>query len=299
LRVYEGGTITPRVARMNGIFAKYGIEVQSLTGFSSDSMRADLADGNVDIVDDGFDNAVTMVLAGADVIIVTASSYADQELIAQPEIKSAKDLRGKTIIVDDPNTQNSLMVKKILLANGLKPGVDYRLKSVGGTQRLPEMRAHKDYAAAMLSGTTAILAKRQGFVSVGSSPQLIGPLLSSGAYVRRQWASEHADLLERYIAANIEAQRWIMSPANKEKVIEILTGPGDPKIPADVAAEAYAGLMNGPGALIKDLQFDVGGFKNLLKLRAEVEGSWGGAPPAPDGFYDMSYYKKALRMVKN
>ena len=52
-----------------------------------------------------------------------------------------------------------------------------------------------------------------------------------------------------------------------------------------------------PGALSKDLQFDVEAFKNFLKLRAEVEGSWGGKPPAAEKFYDLSYYRKALAMV--
>jgi hypothetical protein len=35
-------------------------------------------------------------------------------------------------------------------------------------------------------------------------------------------------------------------------------------------------------------------FKNVLKLRAEIEGQWGGKPPAPDKYIDLSYYNKAL-----
>jgi ABC-type nitrate/sulfonate/bicarbonate transport system substrate-binding protein len=288
LRVEEGGTITLTVARQNGLFNKYGIEIQSSTSSSSDEMRAKLADGRVDITDDGLDNAVAMVLSGADIVIVTGSATTDQELIAQPEFKTATDLRGKTIIVDATNTQNALLLKKILLKSGLKPNLDYQLKSVG-TRRLPEMRAHKEYAAGMMSGTTAIVAKREGFVSVGRSSKLIGPLMYSGSYVRRQWAHDHADLLSRFIAANIEAQRWIMSPANKAKVIEIIMDSSNPKIPADVAAEAYVSMVKGPGALTNDLRFNVLAFKNFLKLRAEVEGSWGGAPPAADKFYDLSF----------
>jgi ABC-type nitrate/sulfonate/bicarbonate transport system substrate-binding protein len=296
-----GGTITLRVARMNGLFTKYGLDVQSSNMASSDSMRADLAAGKIDIAESGLDNAVAMVvLAGADVIIVTGSSMSDQELIAQPDIKSARDFRGKTVVVDAPNTQNALMLKKILLLSGLKAGVDYQLKSVPpGGQRFVEMTEHKDYAGAMMAGTTAIMAKRQGFVSVGTSASAIGPLMYGGAFVRRQWASEHADLLARYIAANIEAQRWILAPANKDKVIELLRGTGESKQPVDVAAEAYETLIKGPGNLTKDLEFDVPAFKNMLKLRAEVEGSWGGKPPAPEMFYDLSYRKKALSMVSH
>ena len=36
------------------------------------------------------------------------------------------------------------------------------------------------------------------------------------------------------------------------------------------------------------------GFKNVLKLRAEIEGQWGGNPPEPGKYIDLSYYNKAL-----
>ena len=46
--------------------------------------------------------------------------------------------------------------------------------------------------------------------------------------------------------------------------------------------------------MAKDAKFDLEGFKNVLKLRAEIEGQWGGYPPAPDKYFDLSYYNKAL-----
>ena len=36
------------------------------------------------------------------------------------------------------------------------------------------------------------------------------------------------------------------------------------------------------------------GFKNVLKLRAEIEGQWGGVAPPPDKYVDLSYYAKAM-----
>ena len=299
LRVVGGG-MPIRVARTNGILAKYGIDVQTTAMNSSEVMRADLAEGKEDIAESGLDNGIAMAANGvADIIVVAGSGYADQELVAQPGIRSAADLRGKTLIVDATNTQNALMLKKILLLSGLKQMADYKFLS-GYVNRFEEMRKHKEYAAGMLGATQARVAEREGFVSLGSSAKLIGPLLSNGTFVRRQWASEHADLLVRYIAAMIEAQRWIMSPANKAKVMAMIAGTGAAKLPDDLVAKAYEQQMSGPGApgaLSKDLQFDVEAFKNFLKLRAEVEGSWGGKPPAAEKLYDLSYYRKALAMV--
>jgi hypothetical protein len=36
------------------------------------------------------------------------------------------------------------------------------------------------------------------------------------------------------------------------------------------------------------------GFNNVLKLRAEIEGQWGGTPPPAEKYLDLSYYEKAL-----
>lgn len=44
----------------------------------------------------------------------------------------------------------------------------------------------------------------------------------------------------------------------------------------------------------RDAKLDLEGFKNVLALRAEIEGQWGGKPPAPDKYVDLSYYDRAL-----
>ena len=43
-----------------------------------------------------------------------------------------------------------------------------------------------------------------------------------------------------------------------------------------------------------DAKFDIEGFRNVLKLRAEMLGTWGGTPPAPEKYLDLSYYQRAL-----
>ena len=50
-------------------------------------------------------------------------------------------------------------------------------------------------------------------------------------------------------------------------------------------------------SLATDACFDVEGFRNLLAIRAEMEGQWGGKPPAPAKYYDLSYYDRALKML--
>ena len=293
-----GRPLPVAVAETQGIFARYGLAVQVETAPNSEVLRANLASGKSDIAHIAVDNAVAMVeLSKADVIIVMGGEGSLNELIVQPGIASVSELRGKTVIVDAPNTAYALQLKKILLLNGLQPGRDCEIKPIGATpQRLAAMREHKEYAGSMLGPPTSILAKKDGFLSLGSVQKFIGPYQGPGAFVLRPWAREHADALSRYLAAYIEAQRWLMAPANKQQVIDLLAK--ESRLPAAVAVETYALLVDGAGGYQVDARFDVHAFKNVLKLRAEVEGQWGGHAPAAGKYFDLSYYKRAIAKLK-
>jgi ABC-type nitrate/sulfonate/bicarbonate transport system substrate-binding protein len=286
------------VAETHGIFAKFGIEVETENLPNSDVLRTNLAAGKGDLAYLAVDNAVAMVeLAQQDVIIVMGGEGSQNELIAQPEIKSIKDLRGKTLIVDAPNTAYALQMKEILLLSGMQAGRDYEIKPFGATpQRLIAMREHKENAGSMLGPPSSIVAKHEGFVSLGSVPDLIGPYQAAGYFTQRAWAKDHRDTLDKYLAAIIEAQRWLMSPANKQQVIDLMIK--ESHLAPDAAAETYESSMTRPGGYEKDAALDLDGFKNVLKLRAEVEGQWSGHPPAPEKYYDSSYYQAALAKLK-
>jgi ABC-type nitrate/sulfonate/bicarbonate transport system substrate-binding protein len=287
------------VAESHGLFAKYGIEVETENLPNSDILRTNLASGKGDLAYLAVDNAVAMVeLTHQDVIIVMGGEGSQNELIAQAEIKSIKDLRGKTLIVDAPNTAYALQMKKILQLRGLEAGRDYEIKPFGATPlRLIGMRENKENAGSMLGPPSSIVAKHEGFVSLGSVQELIGPYQAAGYFTERVWARDHKDTLEKYLAAIVEAQRWLMAPGNKQQVIELMIK--ESHLAPDVAAENYELTMTRPGGYEKDAALELDGFKNVLKLRAEIEGQWGGHPPAPDKYYDSSYYAGALAKSKS
>lgn len=277
-----------------GLFAKYGVAVETENSANSEELRAKLAAGNGDLAYLAVDNAVAMVdLAHQDVIIVMGGEGSQNELIVQPEIKSTKDLHGKTLIVDAPNTAYALQLKKILLLSGLQTGKDYEIKAYGATpQRLIAMRENKSYAGSMLGPPSSIVARREGFVSLGSVQELIGPYQAAGYFAERKWAQENRETLTNYLSAIIEAQRWLMAPENKQQVVELMIK--EMHLAPEVGLQTYESFMSRPGGYEKNSAFDLDGFKNVLKLRAEIEGSWGGKPPAPEKYYDASYYLEAL-----
>jgi ABC-type nitrate/sulfonate/bicarbonate transport system substrate-binding protein len=112
--------------------------------------------------------------------------------------------------------------------------------------------------------------------------------------VRRDWAREHAQTLEQYVAAFVEALRWSLDAKNRADAIGILVDKLN--LPRDMAAKSLD-LMAEPGfGFARDAAFDTAGFKNVLALRAEVEG---GKPADPQRYIDLSYYDRAMTLVKN
>jgi len=293
-----GRPIQFAIADKQGFFAKYGLEVLNDNKKNSDELRSDLAAGKGDLAYLAVDNAVAMVeLAHQDVVIFMGGEGSQNELMAQPTIKSIADLRGKTLIVDAPNTAYALQMKKILSLHGMTAGKDYEIKPFGATpQRLAAMRENKNFAGSMLGPPTSLVAKHEGFVSLGSVQQLIGPYQAAGFFTQRAWAKEHRDLLVSFLAACIEAQRWLLDPANKQQVITLLTA--EYHLAPEIAVEDYEMAMRQPGGFAKDARLDLDGFENVLKLRADVEGQWGGRPPSPEKYYDPSLYDAALKKVK-
>jgi ABC-type nitrate/sulfonate/bicarbonate transport system substrate-binding protein len=299
VKMFPGAQSLPVLAAVSeGIFARHGLKVEVLFTVNSQEQRDGLAAGEFQIAQAAVDNAVAMVeLAKHDVVIVTGGDNSMNELFVQPDIASYAQLRGQTLLVDAPNTAYALQLKKILLMNGLKDGADYTLNPIGGTGlRLKGLRENKAFKAAMLNPPFSIDARAAGLKSMGSAVDLIGPYQASGTFVLRSWAKANADTLERYIAGFIEGTRWAVAPANKDAAVKILAE--RLKVTPEVAARTWEILSDPKRGLARDGRFDMKGFENVLALRAEIEGSWGGKAPDGARYIDLGYYERALQRLK-
>ena len=300
VKMFPGAQALPVIAAASqGIFERHGLKVEVLFTVNSQEQRNGLASGDFQIAQAAVDNAVAMVeLAKQDVIIVTGGDSSMNEFFVQPDVRSYADLRGQTLLVDAPNTAYALQLKKILLMNGLKDGADYKIHPIGGTAlRLKGLRENKDYKAAMLNPPFSVDAKAAGLKSMGRAADLLGAYQASGTFVLRSWAKANGDTLERYIAGFIEGVRWAVAPANKAAAIKLLSE--RLKVTPEVAAQTWELMTDPKFGLATDGRFDMQGFRNVLALRAEIEGSWGGKPPAPDRYLDLTYYDNALKRVRN
>ena len=255
-------------------------------------MRNGLAEGRYQIVHGAIDNAVAMAeVAKADIAVVNGGDNGWNQLIVQPGIGAVADLRGKTVIVDAPNTAYALQLYEMLAQSGLKKG-DYEVKVVGATfKRLEAIRDDKTIAASMLNPPFSVLAEKAGLKNMGSAVKVVGPYQATGGFVMRAWAKQNEETLVKYLQAYVDGVRWSLDPANKADAIKFLMD--RLRLAEDVATAAYA-FATGPEGFAKDSALDLEGFRNVLKLRAAHLGTWGGTPPAPEKYVDLSYYRKAM-----
>ena len=201
---------------------------------------------------------------------------------------SGRRLLGKTVVVDALNTAYAFQLYDILAKNGLNKG-DYTPKSVGATfKRLEAMQEDKNASAAILNAPFSILARKSGLKDLGPVSKVIGPYQATAGFSLRSWAQANPDTIVKYLQAYIEGLRWSLDPKNKDAATALLAE--RLKLTPEIAAECYALVMDPANGLAKDGKFDMEGFKNVLKLRAQYEG---GSPAEPEKYLDLSYYQKA------
>ena len=280
-------------AQAAGCFARRGLQIDIQHTPNSDAQRAGLAAGSFEIAHAAVDNAVAMVESGQDVVIVLGGDAGMNEFMVRDEINTIDDVRGKVLAVDAPNTAYALVAKKILKNHGLLENRDYSVRLAGGTgPRAAAMVADPQLAAGMINPPFSFTVRRQGLKSLGNQFSLLGPYQATGAFALRSWAHSHAEVLQHYLAAYIEGQRLVMDPAHREAMIALLMRSF--KLDSQAAAGTYEALLTPGAGLAPDARFNRQGFETVLAIRAEMEGMWGGTPPGPDKYLDLSYFEHAL-----
>ena len=297
INIFNTSSNLPLLAAIaKGYFSQRGLTIEVQNTPNSDEQRAGLAAGKFDIAHAAVDNAVAMIESGMDAVIVSGGDAGMNDFMVRDEINTLADLRGKYLAVDAPNTAYALAAKKILKLNGLLEGRDYQVKLAGGTgPRAAAMLADSDLAAGMLNPPFSFSVREKGLKSLGTQFDLLGSYQATGAFVMRPWATGHSDALVHYLAAYIQGQRYVLSPANRAEMIELLTSRFN--LTPHVAQGTYEAVVKPGSGLAADAGFNDEGFACVLAIRAEMEGMWAGVPPAAGGYVDLSYHLSALASI--
>lgn len=150
------------VAERNRYFATEGFEIRKIQIQADIAVRALLA-GAVEL-NLSWEASARAAIAGAPITLVGAIAARPlQVLIARPEIRSNKDLRGKTVAVDGSPGMGEYLARLALRSLGIDPDRELNIVEIGGAEwRMEELRDGSVHAAIVDAGTAARAAE-QGF----------------------------------------------------------------------------------------------------------------------------------------
>ncbi|MBM3607376.1 MAG: ABC transporter substrate-binding protein, partial [Alphaproteobacteria bacterium] len=140
--LFAGGSAMPiYVAQEKDFFAREGLIVNVRATPSSGYQMSNLIAGNFDIAGTAIDNLIAYmegmgtakVARTPDLVTVFGGSSTELALMAQKEIKTYADLRGKEFALDSLSTGFAFVLRAALEKNGLQPS-DYKFVPFGGTR---------------------------------------------------------------------------------------------------------------------------------------------------------------------
>jgi len=275
------------IAQEKGLFAARGLKVDLAPAPNSTTQIAVLRNGQIDIALTAMDNIVPY--PDELFAFLGMNDGGRISLVAVPGIKRVGELRDRALAVDAIASGYAFVLMEMLARSGLAPG-DYQLVSVGGSrERLRALQEGKA-AGALLNAPTDAAAQALGLVRLGTSAEVLQRYQGSVGAARRAWASEHGDMLVRYIAAHIAALDWLFAPGNRAEALQIL----ERRLKVDAASveRSYAELL-AQGSAARKAALDIDGIRTVLELRRRYAPS----PPLyadPARYYDLSYYQRAL-----
>ena len=295
--VFEGVQNLPIfAAQAQGYFRDENLTIDLTFTPNSWTLRDGLKDGLYDIAHTAVDNAVAMVdTANADVAVFMGGDNGFNGLFVQADINSIDDLRGKTVLVDAPNTAFALALYKILSLHAMElDAKDYEALSIGATPlRLKALLENKSYAGAILNLPFRLQALKSGLVHLGDLVDILGPYLSTAGFVMRGWAQQNEETLIAYIKAYVKGLRWVLEVANKAAVTDLLQM--QLKLERDVAIGSVEMATSAIGGFMVDAQIDIDGFANVLAIRAAFEKK--AIPQKVHRYIDTRYHALALQQL--
>ncbi len=207
------------IAKDLGIFEKHGLDVTLNQINSSSQAVASLRSNSVDVamgpggvIFDAIAKGVTDFT-----IFGECMPYTVLEVWVQPNIKSVKDLVGKTISSTNPNSLGDLMIGVWLAKNGLKKS-DVNVVYLGGLGNLiSAMKANKTEATLILPPLGEQLLP-SGQKRLGDLRDI--PYSNQAWTATKNYAAKNSDVMQRFAAAITESVAVVKR--NKQKTLPVL-----------------------------------------------------------------------------
>jgi len=207
-----------------GLFAKHGIEAEVVYLRSSPIQMTALSTGEVQFAASGGSPVLGAAAAGQDIkIVASPSNRLSYDLVVRPEIKEAKDLRGKRFGITSIGGTVWMAAYLALEHLGLDANRDQiRINAIGNQTILAQAMESAQIDATLLDPFLSRQTKAKGLPVLIELQRAQIPFTNTAWAVSGSFLRERADAVEAVLKAMFEAQAFITAPANRNAVLQIM-----------------------------------------------------------------------------
>lgn len=290
------------VAIREGYFAARGLAIDLTFTTGSAAQLASLARGEYDLIQTAPDNVINYATQptafGVDPVIAPAiamalgGSVGPLSVYARTGVNGINDLNGTTLGVDNPTSGFALVLRDLLQRQGLTLDRDYAFSVAGATHARCDALLAGNIAATVLYAPFDQRAAEHGCVQLGSSSAAYPAYASGSTAGVRQWMNAHQEMVTLYIAAILQALRWLYDPAHVEAAQALMLSEPSLGIAPDLVARAYDAFVAPTTGYGVDATLDEDGLRQVIALRL----AYGPADiqlGQPEEYCDMQWYQAA------
>ncbi len=245
------------IAKDKGFYAKNGLTAELIQARPAVNIAA-LLSGDVDYVE-VFGSAVRSAARGAPIRAFSNSIKAPFfSLVAQPAIKSVKDLKGKVIGVTSIGGTNQISGRLLFQHFGVDPDKEIKFLGIGEEKFVVEAFRAKRVDAILVAPPFSIMMKREGYPVLANAADVVAfPLAGLSTTVDK--IKQNRAQVKRALKSEIEALRYLRDDAaGSTDIMRRRFAMDDP-----LARDSYAAVVN---AFSRDARIPVASVENVLNL---------------------------------
>jgi NitT/TauT family transport system substrate-binding protein len=209
------------IARDAGIFKKHGLDVNVIYIEGTPKALMSLFAGELQVVAGTGPAVASAKVRGADVsMIMGFEVFLPYYLVAQPNIKTVEELKGKIGANHTAATSADFAIRLGLKSIGLDPDKDVNLRVVGATNLRLIMMQQKQADFTIISTTEREEAEKMGLKVIADLASKKIPYPHSGLISSQKLLKEKRDAMLRFGRATVESIHYFKN--NKAQTLAIL-----------------------------------------------------------------------------
>ena len=205
------GFVAPSVLPMyialdQGIYRKYGLDVETILMQSSAQIAPAMAAGEIDVALTAGAGVVDLTLAGGDQVLIESDHNRLRFFLhGQPELRRVEELRDKRVAITRLGSGNHLSTQIALARNGLTAGRDVQLLQAGAVDALLTALVNGNADGAMLASAQHFIARQEGYPLLVDTGDYQIPYMQTSLAVTRASLASRSDLIADFVRAHLEA----------------------------------------------------------------------------------------------